>query len=122
MKAVGIAVILVLVGMTAACGKVSKSSTLSDKWNSALLKAQVALEDAIESPKKVRDAEAEMEEQQTLKGAERALAATQSEAAVAETDAQAKAAADLKAQGADEESPPEDTGQIPIQPQVQPPE
>jgi hypothetical protein len=121
MKAVGIAVVLVLVGMTAACGKVSKSSTLSDRLDSALLKAQVALEDAIESPKKVRNAEAELEEQQTLKSAERALAAAQSEAAVVDTEAKAKAEADLKAQGT-EDNPPEDAGQIPVQPQVQPPE
>ena len=114
-------VIVVLVGMTAACGKINKSSTLSDKLDSALLKAQVALEDAIESPRKVRDAEAELEEQQTLKGTERALAAAQSEAAVADTEAKAKAAADLKVEGT-EESPPEDAGQIPVQPQVQPPE
>jgi hypothetical protein len=116
MRVQRLAVVLVLAGMTAACGKGDKS--LNDKIDSAVLKAQVALEDSVNSPRNVLDAETTLEERVAVKEAAVALqdtAASQAEA-LAKQQAEQRLQALQKKAEAEEEA---ELQQLQQQPQQQ---
>lgn len=72
------------------CGRDLSLGKLSDKLSNRVLKAQVALEDAVTSPAKVREAENDMAERQALDQTQQVLQDAQ--------DAQVDAAEQLQAQ------------------------
>jgi uncharacterized protein YaiL (DUF2058 family) len=102
-----LAVVLILAGMTAACGKGDKLKSLNDKIDSMVLKAQVALEDSVNSPRNVLDAETTLEERVAVKEAEAAL----QETAVSQAEALAKQQAEQKLQALQEKAAAEEAQQ-----------